>query len=76
MCCDNVGALLIWVLWINQYLIYVRVMHHMTEDYNSFLMVPHMVYLVILVTMQRQFINVRYHDVSKVVNMVRIGAPI
>ena len=32
MCCDNVGALLIWVLWINQYLIYVRVMQHMTED--------------------------------------------
>ena len=23
MCCDNVGALLIWVLWNNQYLIYV-----------------------------------------------------
>ena len=39
-------------------------------------MVPHMVYLVILVTIQSQFINVRYRDVSKVVNMVRIGAPI
>ena len=36
----------------------------------------HMVYLVILVTIQRQFINVRYRDVTKVVNMVRIGAPI
>ena len=35
-----------------------------------------MVYLVILVTIQRQFINVRYRDVSKVVNMVRIGPPI
>ena len=32
MCCDNVGALLIWVLWNNQYLLYVRVIQHMTED--------------------------------------------
>ena len=31
-------------------------------------MVPHMVYLVILITIQRQFISVRYRDVSKVVN--------
>ena len=48
----------------------------MTEDENSFLMVPHMVYVVILVTIQRQFINVQYRDASKVVNMVRIGESI
>ena len=29
---------------------------------NSFLMVPHMVYFVILVTIQRQFINVQYRN--------------
>ena len=70
------GALLTWVLWNNQYLIYVSIIQHMAEDYNSFRMVPHMVYVVILITIQRQFINVRYRDVSKVVNMVRMGAPI
>ena len=43
---------------------------------NAFLMVPHMVYFVILVTIQRQFINVQYCDASKVVNMVRIGESI
>ena len=32
----------------------------------------HKVYFVILVTIQRQFINVQYRDASKVVNMVRI----
>ena len=36
----------------------------------------HMVYFDILVTIQRQFINVQYRDTLKVVNMVRIGVPI
>ena len=36
-------------------------------------MVPHMVYFDILVTIQRQFIDVQYRDTSKVENMVRIG---
>ena len=45
---------------------------HMAEEYKSFQMVPHMVYIVILVTIQRQFINVQYRvDASKVANMVR-----
>ena len=35
-----------------------------------------MVYFVILVTIQRQFINVQYRDTSKIVNMVRIGESI
>ena len=48
----------------------------MTEDSNFFLMVPHMVYVLILVTIQRQFINIQYRDASKVVNMVRIGESI
>ena len=39
-------------------------------------MVPHMVYCDILITIQRQFINVQYRDTSKVENMVRIGVPI
>ena len=39
-------------------------------------MVPHMVYFDILVTIQRQFINVQYRDMSKVENMVRIGVSI
>ena len=36
-------------------------------------MVPHIVYFDILVTIQRQFINVQYRDTSKVENMVRRG---
>ena len=36
-------------------------------------MVPHVVYFDILVTIQRQFINVQYRETSKVENMVRIG---
>ena len=36
-------------------------------------MVPHIVYFDILVTIQRQFINVQYRDTSKVENMVCIG---
>ena len=36
----------------------------------------HMVYVVMLVTIQRQFINVQYRDTSKVENMVRIGVSI
>ena len=39
-------------------------------------MVPHIVYFDILVTIQRQFINVQYRDTLKVENMVRIGVPI
>ena len=35
-----------------------------------------MVYFDILVTIQRQFINVQYRDTSKVENMVRIGVSI
>ena len=35
-----------------------------------------MVYFVILITIQRQLINVQYCDTSKVENMVRIGASI
>ena len=46
--------------------------HHMTEWWKSFPMVPHIVYFDILVTIQRQFINVQYRDASKVENMVRI----
>ena len=33
------------------------------------------VYFDILVTIQRQFINIQYRDTSKVENMVRIGVP-
>ena len=36
----------------------------------------HMVYFDILITTQRQFINVQYGDTSKVESMVRIGVPI
>ena len=39
-------------------------------------MVPHIVYFDILVTIQRQFINVQYRNTSKVENMVRMGVPI
>ena len=41
----------------------------MTEDYNSFIIMSHMVYCVI----QKQFINIQFRDASKAVNMVRIG---
>ena len=36
-------------------------------------MVPHVVYLVILITIQRQFINVRYRDVSTIINGLHRG---
>ena len=36
-------------------------------------MAPHIVYFDILVTIQRQFINVQYRATSKVENMVRMG---
>ena len=39
-------------------------------------MVPHMTYFDILVTIQRQFINVQYRDTSKVESMVRTGVAI
>ena len=39
-------------------------------------MVPHMVYFDTLVTILRQFINVKYRDTSKVESMVCIGVPI
>ena len=39
-------------------------------------MVPHIVYFDILVTIQMQFINVQYHDKSKVESMVCIGVHI
>ena len=41
-------------------------------------MVSHIVYfdIHVLVTIQRQFINVQYRDTSKVDNVVRIGVSI
>ena len=48
----------------------------MTEWWKSFPMVPHIVYFDILVTIQKQFINVQYRDTSTVENMVRMGVPI
>ena len=69
---DNLGALVKCVVKWPMFNICKHMIHHMTEWWKSFPMVPHIVYFDILVTIQRQFINVQYRDTSKVENMVLV----
>ena len=59
--------------------LYVNIIQHVTEGLKFlFHGAPHVLFcdIALLVIIQRQFINVQYRDVSKVVNMVRIGESI